>query len=106
MAQFDISRDGGGREAGAPKPVWRARFSLDVEPAGPVHALVSLTGERTSVRMWAERPATAAQLRAGVSQLSQALSRAELKPGDIVVRDGAPVQPAPAPAGHFLDRAL
>jgi hypothetical protein len=106
MAQFDISRDGGGREAGAPKPVWRARFSLDVEPAGPVHALVSLAGERTSVRMWAERPATAAQLRAGVSQLSQALSRAELKPGDIVVRDGAPVQSASAPAGHFLDRAL
>ena len=106
MAQFEISRDGGGREAGAPKPAWRARFSLDVEPAGPVHALVSLTGERTSVRMWAERPATAAQLRAGVSQLSQALSRAELKPGDIVVRDGAPVQSASAPAGHFLDRAL
>jgi hypothetical protein len=106
MAQFDISRDGGGREAGAAKPVWRARFSLDVEPAGPVHAMVSLTGERTSVRMWAERPATAAQLRAGVSQLSQALSRAELQPGDIVVRDGAPVQPVSAPAGHFLDRAL
>jgi hypothetical protein len=106
MAQFEISRDGGGREAGAAKQVWRARFSLDVEPAGPVHAQVSLSGERTSVRMWAERPATAAQLRAGVSQLSQALSRAELQPGDIVVRDGAPLQPASAPAGHFLDRAL
>jgi len=106
MAQFEISRDGGGREAGAAKQVWRARFSLDVEPAGPVHAQVSLSGARTSVRMWAERPATAAQLRAGVSQLSQALSRAELQPGDILVRDGAPVQPASAPAGHFLDRAL
>src|SRR3984885_11689206 len=106
MAQFEISRDGGGREASAAKAVWRARFSLNVEPAGPVHALVSLNGDRTSVRMWAERPATAAQLRAGVSQLTQALSRAELKPGDIVVRDGAPVQSASAPAGHFLDRAL
>ena len=106
MAQFEISRDGGGREAGAAGQVWRARFSLDVEPAGPVHAQVSLSGERTSVRMWAERPATAAQLRAGVSQLSQALSRAELQPGDILVRDGSPVQPASAPAGHFLDRAL
>jgi len=106
MAQFEISRDGGGREAGAAKQVWRARFSLDVEPAGPIHAQVSLSGARTSVRMWAERPATAAHLRAGVSQLSQALSRAELQPGDIVVRDGAPVQPASAPAGHFLDRAL
>jgi hypothetical protein len=106
MAQFEISRDGGGREVDAAKRVWRARFSLDVEPAGPIHALVSLSGERTSVRMWAERPATASQLRAGVSQLSQALSRAELLPGDIVVREGAPVQPASAPAGHFLDRAL
>ncbi len=107
MAQFEISRDGGGeREVEAAKRIWRARFSLDVEPAGPIHALVSLVGEKTSVRMWAERPATAAQLRAGASQLSQALSRAELNPGDIVIRAGAPPQGAPARAGHFLDRAL
>jgi len=105
MAQFEISRDGGGRDADPAKQVWRARFSLDVEPAGPVHALVSLNGGRTSVRMWAERPATASQLRAGVAQLSQALSRAELTPGEIVVRDGAPSQGAPVVAGHFLDRA-
>ena len=100
------SRDGAGNDAAAPaKRVWRARFSLDVEPAGPVHALISFTSERTSVRMWAERSATAAQLRAGISDLSQALSRAELSPGDILVQDGAP--PAVAPkAGHFLDRAL
>ena len=106
MAQFEISRDGGGTEAEAAKRAWRARFTLDVEPAGPVHALVSLNGDKTSVRMWAERPATADQLRAGVSLLSQALSRAELLPGDIVIRDGAPSQPAAARAGHFLDRAL
>ena len=106
VAQFEISRDGGGNEVEAAKRVWRARFSLDVEPAGPVHALISLQGDKTSVRMWAERPATAAQLRAGAAQLSQALIRAELQPGDIVIRDGAPPQPAPAAAGHFLDRAL
>lgn len=105
MAQFEISRDGGGTEVEAAKRVWRARFTLDVEPAGPVHALVSLNGERTSVRMWAERPSTAAQLRAGASELSQALSRAELVPGDIEIRDGSPPQPVPARAGHFLDRA-
>lgn len=105
VAQFEIARDGGSAEIEAAKRVWRARFSLDVEPAGPVHALVSLSGETTSVRMWAERPVTAGQLRAGVTQLSQALSRAELKPGDIVVRDGAPPQIAAAQAGHFLDRA-
>jgi hypothetical protein len=106
MAQFEIAQQGGGNEVESTKRVWRARFSLDVEPAGPVHALISLIGEKTSVRMWAERPATAAQLRAGASQLSQALSKAELQPGDIVIRDGVPPQPAPLRAGHFLDRAL
>ncbi|MBB1094357.1 flagellar hook-length control protein FliK [Rhodopseudomonas palustris] len=109
VAQFEISRDGGDQSAqsgAAASRVWRARFSLDVEPAGPVHALISLQGEKTSVRMWAERPSTAAQLRAGASQLSVALSRAELTPGDIIIRDGSPTPPRPAPAGHFLDRAL
>jgi len=107
VAQFEISRDGGGdSEAEAASRVWRARFSLDVEPAGPVHALVSLAGDKTSVRMWAERPSTARQLQAGAAQLSQALLRADLSPGDIVIREGVPVQAAPATAGHFLDRAL
>jgi hypothetical protein len=55
--------------------------------------------------MWAERPQTAALLRAGAGDLSRALSRAELAPGDIVIRDGTPPQPASARAGHFLDRA-
>jgi flagellar hook-length control protein FliK len=106
MAQFEISRDGGGNEAEAAKRTWQARFSLNVEPAGPVHALISLTGDRTSVRMWAERPQTAAQLRAGATELTKALSQAELTPGDIVIREGTPPQTAPARAGHFLDRAL
>lgn len=106
IAQFEIARDSRGPVVEAAKPVWRARFSLDIEPAGPVHAVISLTGETTSVRMWAERSATVAQLRAGLPRLSEALSRAELQPGDIVIRHGAPTQTSPAPAGHFLDRAL
>ncbi len=106
MAQFEISRDGGGSDTDAAKKVWRARFTLDVEPTGAVHALVALVGDKTSVRMWAERPATAEKLRAGSAELSRALARAELKPGDIVVRHGTPPQPQTASAGHFLDRAL
>jgi hypothetical protein len=106
IAQFEISRDGGGNQSEAASQVWRARFSLNVEPAGPVHAVISFSGARTSVRMWAERPVTAAQLRAGAGELSQALSRADLVPGDIVIRDGTPPQAAPAKTGHFLDRAL
>jgi hypothetical protein len=107
MAQFEISRDGGGSaEVDAPRRIWRARFTLDIELAGPVHALVSLSGERTSVRMWAERSQTAARLQAGAFELTEALAHAELTPGDIVIREGTPPQAAPAKAGHFLDRAL
>jgi hypothetical protein len=106
IAQFEISREGATSVIEAAQRVWQARFSLDVEPAGPVHALISLSGERTSVRVWAERLGTATQLRAGMSQLSEALSRAELQPGEIVIRHGAPTQSVSAPAGHFLDRAL
>ena len=84
----------------------RAGAGIWLEPAGPVHALVTYSGERTSVRMWAERPQTAARLRAGAFELSQALTRAEPVPGDIVIREGTPPQPAPARAGYFLDRAL
>ena len=105
MAQFEISRDDGNESVDPARQAWRARFSLNVEPAGPVHALITLNGDKTFVRMWAERPATAQQLRAGVGELNQALVRAELTPGDIVVREGTPPQPAPARAGHFVDRA-
>ena len=102
MAQFEISRDGGGDEVEAAKRVWRARFSLDVEPAGPVHALVSLVGDTTSVRMWAERPATAAQLRAGAGAIEPGAEPGpNLRPGDIVIRDGTPPQSSAAPRRAF-----
>ncbi len=106
VAQFEISRDGNGVSADPSRKVWRARFSLNVEPTGPVHALVTLSGERASVRMWAERPATAAQLRANALQLTHALREAALEIGDIVIGDGAPPQSTKPSAGHFLDRAL
>jgi hypothetical protein len=106
VAQFEIARDGPGPETAAAQRVWRARFSLDVEPNGPVHALVTLSGGRTSVRMWAELPVTAARLRADVPQLAHALREAALEPGDIVIGDGAPPRAAAPAAGHFLDRAL
>src|SRR3954471_2333307 len=105
MAQFEISRDGGNESADPARRAWRARFTLNVEPAGPVHALITLNGDKIFVRMWAERPTTAQQLRAGIGEPHQALTRAELKPGDILVRDGPPPQPTPGRAGHFLDRA-
>jgi len=107
-AQFEISRDGGGGGSGGeggPGLVrtWRARFSLDVEPMGPVHVQVALTGDLARVSLWAERPASMARLRDGEDRLGSALREAALEP-EIAFHAGQPRAPAAAP-GQFLDQA-
>jgi len=106
VAQFEIARDGHRAPAEGVKPAWRARFSLDLEPIGAVHAQIALTGARAAVTLWAERPETSAKLRDNAGQLAEALRQAELEPGDVLVRAGPPPRPRdPAASGRFLDRA-
>jgi len=106
VAQFEISRDGRHAPAEGVKAAWRARFSIDIEPIGPVHAQIALTGARAAVTLWAERPDTSAQLRDNAGKLAEALRQAELDPGDVLVRAGSPPRPRENVAsGRFLDRA-
>lgn len=102
VAQFEISRDdaGSGR-AGGKGPVYRARFSIDLEPLGPIHAHVTLDGEQAGVTLWAERDGSVELLRRSQAWLAQALTQAALEP-DISVYAGAPPRPAPG-AGKFVD---
>lgn len=108
VAQFEISHDGGGSGGGAAGPAertYKARFSIDVEPLGPVHALITLTGARARVSLWAERAETIARLRAGEESLGAALRQAELTP-EVAVHSGAPSRAgAASPLGHFVDQA-
>lgn len=105
IAQFEVSRDGQAARQDGKAATWRARFTVDVEPMGPVHALVALAGERASVTLWAERPMTAAQLGGNASMLGEALRAAELEPSELMVRVGAPRIQKPATPGQFMDRA-
>lgn len=104
VAQFEISRDDAqaGRDGGQ-SAVYRARFSIDIEPLGPIHAHVSLAGDHAGVALWAERDASVELLRGGQAWLSQALAGADLR-SDIAVYPGAPPRPAPG-AGQFVDRS-
>jgi hypothetical protein len=107
VAQFEISRDGGGASGGGGAPAertYRARFSIDVEPLGPVHAQVVLSGSRARVSLWAERSETIARLRAGEEALGAALRQAELTP-DVAVHSGTPPTLGSGPLGHFVDQA-
>lgn len=106
VAHFEIARDGNnGAAVEAKSAVWRANFSIDIEPIGPVHAQVAVTGHHTSVRLWAERKAAATALREGSAELRQALAQASLEAAEVLVRDGVPPRPVKPPTGRFLDRA-
>ena len=103
IAQFEIRRDGRGATAEQSGPVWRARFSLDVEPIGPVHAQIVLMGGRAWVTLWAEREASVQILRQNEKLLSQALKESDVVP-EVAFHLGTPHRRA-APAGQFLVRA-
>jgi len=105
IAQFEVSRDGRTPQAEAQARTWRARFSLDVEPMGPVHALIALSGARASVTLWAERAASASRLQDSAPLLNEALRAAELEPADFQLRVGAPPAVRQAAPGRFMDRA-
>jgi hypothetical protein len=106
VAQFEITRDGGGGGAmvGPVERTYRVRFSIDVEPLGAVHALITLTGARARVSLWAERAETIARLRAGEEALSAALRQAELTP-EVAVHSGPPPVKDARALGHFVDQA-
>ena len=104
VAQFEISRDGRGPGAGdAAEPSWRARFSINAAPSGPVHADVLLGKGRARVTLMAEDGDAQAALAAHQDELTQALA-AEQGP-DVAVRviGGAPPRPQ-QPAGRLVDR--
>ena len=81
------------------------RFSLDLEPMGLVHALVTLAGGRASVTLWAERISTASKLNDNVALLGDALRAAELQPSELSFRVGTPRAAKAAAPGRFMDRA-
>lgn len=106
VAQFEISRDGGGGGAlgaGEEARTWKVRFSLDAEPMGRIDAQLALTGERARVSLWAERPESMARLRGAHEMLSAALREQALEPE--VAFLAAPAPQAPAAPGRFVDRA-
>lgn len=106
VAQFEITRDGGGGGVmvGPVERTYRVRFSIDVEPLGPVHALVTLMGARARVSLWAERAETIARLRAGEEALGAALRQADLTP-EVAVHSGPPPVKDARALGHFVDQA-
>jgi Flagellar hook-length control protein FliK len=105
VAQIRIERDGKDQTNEIDgKPVWRASFSIDVEPIGPVHVRIALAGARAMVTLNAERADSASRLSAGLPLLEAGLRKAELEPGELSCHARAPMIGSTTP-GMFTDRA-
>ena len=104
VAQFAIDKDSGQDTQGEDKEtVWRARFSVDIEPLGPVHASIALGGEKTWVTLWADRRDSLQALKDGAGALTTALNAAELN-AEVAFRPVLTPKPVVIGSGHFLDR--
>jgi hypothetical protein len=104
VAQLRIEREAARRKGPDIRPVWRAHFSIDIEPIGPVHASIALFGERAAVTLYAERDDSATRLREGLPILEAGLRDAAFETGELRCRAGAPSAP-PSDPGLFVDQA-
>ncbi len=106
IMQFRISREresATGQAAGA-VDVWRLRFGLDFNDTGPVHAAVTLRGQRIGVAIWAEDGGMATRLRADLDGLERALEEAALEVDMLAVRQGRPpADTDPPDPGRYMD---
>lgn len=104
MLPLQVEREPPRRDAqGVSPPVWRIRFALDVEPMGPLQAVVTLQGRDVGVSIWAEREETSQLLRGAAPGLEGALLDADFASGAIDIHTGQPRVMQPT-AGQFLDR--
>jgi FlhB-like protein len=85
--EIEEDRSGPGAQ-GAQARLWRIRFALDVEPMGPVHALVTMQGRDIGVAVWAAREATSRLVRDHAPDLKAALLDADFDKAEIEVIAG------------------
>jgi hypothetical protein len=104
VAQLRIERDAAQRNGEVIEPVWRANFSVDVEPIGAVHVRIALIGGKATVTLNAERKESAESLSAGLPLLEAGLRGAEIEPGVLICQAGQPVT-ASAEHGLYVDHA-
>jgi hypothetical protein len=87
-------------------PVWRVRLAVELEDAGPIHALIHLVGSRLQVGLWAEKDQTARRLKQDSATLRDLLQSSALEVEEISIDQGVPPTPGkpPAASGLLIDQ--
>jgi hypothetical protein len=104
QARFEVSRDSFKARNGAQAVVWRTRFSMDVEPLGPVHAQIALLGKHAWIGLWAERPEAMNLLEQQQAELQNTFSADNVE-AEVICCIGSPPAHA-AGTGTMWDNAV
>lgn len=91
LLHLQIEEEPPARQEGETVQQWTMRVDLDIQPLGPMHAKVTLIGERVHTVIWAEREHTLALLQGNVDWLQSQLARAGLDASDVQCLAGRPV---------------
>ncbi|MEQ6341419.1 MAG: flagellar hook-length control protein FliK [Gammaproteobacteria bacterium] len=90
LLHMRIEQDQTAKKPGAQNASWTVSLGLDLDGLGPMHARITLAGERISTTLWAERGETVALLDKHINELHNGLTRAGLKTDTIRCQLGAP----------------
>jgi len=104
QARFEVSRDSFKARNGAQAVVWRTRFSMNVEPLGPIHAQIALLGRHAWIGLWAERPEAMNLLELQQAELQNTFSADNVE-AEVICCLGAPPAHA-AGTGTMWDDAV
>jgi hypothetical protein len=106
-AHFEIERDTYHKASGSKDArVWRVRFSIDVEPLGPVHTQIALMGKNAWVSIVAERESSMRTLESQQQALLQGFGADDIAAEIICGVGKAPPRTSAASAGKLLDSAI
>ena len=101
-----IAREDGhpGQEGEAPR--WSVQLALDLPGLGPLHARVSLQGERVGTLFWAEQEETRELVAEHLAELRERLEAQGLAVSALNCLPGQPpAEPAPGGATPLLDES-
>jgi len=90
LLHMRIEQDQTTKQSGAQNTSWTVSLGLDLDGLGPMHARITLAGERVSTTLWAERGETVALLDKHLDELYHGLTRAGLKTDTIRCQQGEP----------------
>lgn len=90
LLHMRIEQDQTAKRSNTQNASWTVSLGLDLDGLGPLHARITLAGERVSTTLWAERGETVALLDKHIDELYHGLARAGLKTDTIRCQQGEP----------------